>query len=161
MHEQKTGQFQHRMVNVCCWKGKGQTLTFDSTPVNFCSSAIQPTAPWLSHYPSLQQWDFPLPFAICLRYPRLINEHFLSSWLFCHHNRLCEDRCVQVWEIFLEIFIVLDQSHMFYGLIVSLFCKCVCVCLCVCVYDRLVSPRCRLLKWAELSRGQWSRGLTA
>lgn len=30
-----------------------------------------------------------------------------------------------------------------------------------CVYDGLVSPRCRLLKWAELSRGQWSRGLTA
>lgn len=30
-----------------------------------------------------------------------------------------------------------------------------------CVDDGLVSPRCRLLKWAELCHGQWSRGLTA
>lgn len=55
---------------------------------------------------------------------------------------------------------VLDQSHMFCELIVSLFCVCVYV-VCAYVYDGLVSPRCRLLKWAELSRGQWSRGLTA
>lgn len=38
---------------------------------------------------------------------------------------------------------------------------CVCFPVAACVYDGLVSPRCRLLKWAELSRGQWSRGLTA
>lgn len=50
---------------------------------------------------------------------------------------------------------------MFCGLIVSLFRMCVYVLVCVCVYDGLVSPRCRLLKWAELSRGQRSRGLTA
>lgn len=88
------------MVNACCWEGKCQTLTFNST-CQFCSFVLH-TATHPTHYP----FPFPqfLSLLVCCRPPHIhyiylslkFSTHLFSYSITLHKDCLCHNACAHL-----------------------------------------------------------------